>query len=118
MKTFGIINRTKHGKIFSCSACNKIHIEFNNLNFSFTEYEYNYFRNFIKNIDELYWENKNQHTPYTRKIIVPIDHNSVSTIFSCEEIRELRILLRINTADKEQLSPMKLNSITENLHMN
>jgi hypothetical protein len=87
-----IISISTHGRIMKCISCNKYHIEFNNLLFSFSENEYNKFRNYFLEFDVDYWEDRNKDVVYQRKIIVPVGHKNISTLFNKEEIIELKQL--------------------------
>ena len=88
-----IINVTDLGIVFKCSCCQKIHIEFNNLNFNFTEEQYRAFCEYLNNLDGAYWEEKNKHSVFRRKIRIPLDQSSVCLMLNKEELTGLRRLL-------------------------
>jgi hypothetical protein len=88
-----IINQTDNGKVFRCPSCNKIHIEYKNLEFLFDHTEYKFFCDYFKNLNGEYWENLNAESIYKRKIIIPIGHKNIRILlFSCE-LDELKCLL-------------------------
>jgi hypothetical protein len=87
------INQTKNGRIFRCASCDKIHIEFNNINFNFNDKEYIHFANYFKGLDGEYWELVNTNANYRRKIIVPVGHNNMNFLLNQEELEELKELL-------------------------
>lgn len=88
-----IINQSPNGIVFTCTSCNKIHIEFKNLNFNFTAKQYDYFVQYFNNLQIEIWEEKNENTLYRRKIIVPIGHHSFNIMLHRLEVIELRQLL-------------------------
>ena len=88
-----IINQTENGKIFRCESCNKIHIEYKNLNFNFKEKEYLDFAKYFQKLDGQYWEYLNRESPYQRKIQVPIGHKNLNILLSNTELQELKSLL-------------------------
>ncbi|ALO17341.1 hypothetical protein L21SP5_03744 [Salinivirga cyanobacteriivorans] len=66
-----IISQTINGKIFKCTSCSAIHIEYKNINFNFSQIQYNHFKKIILKIDGKEFEERNRHTVYRRKIIIP-----------------------------------------------
>ncbi len=91
-----VLNRTTHGKVYVCSKCDKLHIEFNNFAFSFKEKEYEYFSECLNRVDGEYYESLNYNSPYSRKIIIPIGHKNVSMLLSKVELREFVQLLNFD----------------------
>ncbi len=88
-----IINQSPNGRVFICSQCDKVHIEFNNFLFSFNQDEYRYFTSCITRIDGCYYERVNSGRQSKRKIIVPIGHRNASMMLNREELKELQKLL-------------------------
>ena len=87
-----VMNQTENGKIFRCSGCNKIHIEYKNLNFNFDEEEYENFANYFMELDGPYWESVNTHVEFGRKIIVPVGHRNLNMLLNTRELEELKQL--------------------------
>lgn len=87
-----IFNETENGKVFKCSKCNAIHIEFNNLNFNFSEKQYKHFVDYILKLDADEWEYKNRNSHYRRKILIPIGHSNVNVLLNKKELQELKYL--------------------------
>lgn len=108
------INQTVNGKIFRCSTCNKIHIEFKNLNFNFNEKEYLHFANYFQNLDGQYWEYLNRESLYRRKIQVPIGHKNMNILISNTELQELKQLFT-NTIINQ---PKMITHFKYNIHNN
>lgn len=96
-----IINQTQSGKIFKCRFCDKIHIEFKNLYFTFTKEEYNNFKNYFLDFDENYWESIRKNSTCKRKIMVPVGHKNISLLFNSEEIKEFKHLFSPDTFKKK-----------------
>jgi len=87
-----VSNKTENGKVFKCSKCDAIHIEYKNLNFNFSEKQYKHFADYILKLDGEEWENKNRNSHYRRKIIIPIGHKSVNILLNNTELQELKQL--------------------------
>lgn len=88
-----IIRQSPSGRVFRCSSCTKIHIEFKNINLNFSASEYDHFRTYINELDTEYWSRANASSPYRRKIILPVGHRNVNLLFDLVEIEDLRYLL-------------------------
>lgn len=86
------INQTENGKIFKCSDCNQIHIEFKNLNFNFNEDEFKKFAHYFSELDGQYWESMNVNVQFRKKIIIPIGHKNLNILLNNEELQELKFL--------------------------
>lgn len=87
-----VMNQTENGKVFRCSGCNKIHIEYKNLNFNFSEDEYENFINYFKELNGPYWESVNANIEFEKKIIVPIGHKNINMLLDNRELEELKQL--------------------------
>ena len=92
MAMSNIINQTQNGKVFRCSGCNKIHIEYKNLNFNFDDEEYKNFACYFMELDGPYWESVNSHVSFRKKIIVPVGHKNLNMLLNNSELEELKQL--------------------------
>jgi hypothetical protein len=99
-----IIKRTKNGLLFYCNSCNLIHLEFKNLNFNFSKKQMKKFTEYIQNLNAKEWEEINKASPFKRKIVVPISHDSFNFLLNSEELAELQELVSPNT-------PISLNTL-------
>ncbi len=88
-----IINRSLNGKVFKCSCCNKMYIEFNNMMFTFHETEFQSFVDYIISVDPEKWEKENRKSPLDRKIAISVSHRSILFILNRNELEELKELL-------------------------
>ena len=88
-----VSNKTENGKVFKCSNCDAIHIEYKNLNFNFSEKQYKHFVKTILDLDGDELEYKNQNSQYRRKIILKIGHENVNILLDNGELQELKKLL-------------------------
>ena len=107
-----VSNKTENGKVFKCSKCDAIHIEFNNLNFNFSEKQYKHFANYILKLDGNEWEYKNRNSHYRRKIIIPIGHKNVNILLNNAELQELKQLFSFEKQGSiisEDLKIMNIN---------
>ena len=90
-----ILRETLNGKVFKCLTCNLIHVEFKNLNFNFSDSQYNHFAAYIKGLDGGQWELINRKSVYSRKILIPIGYQNINIMFNSEELAEFKDLLHI-----------------------
>jgi len=107
-----ISNSTENGKVFICSKCDAIHIEFKNLNFNFSETQFKNFTDYILELNGSEWEYKNRNTHYRRKIIIPTGHKNVKILLNNGELTELKQLLSISKPCliiSENINTLKLN---------
>lgn len=88
-----LFSKTENGKVFICSKCNEIHVEFKNFNFNFSQSEYLHFSNYFMKIEADEWEYKNRETFYNRKIIIPLGYKNFNMMLNKEELLELKQLL-------------------------
>jgi len=91
-----VINQTANGCVFTCPRCEKVHVEFQNIFFSFDEKEYEYFCSCFLRMDGDYYEQMNARMKSKRKIIVPIGHRNASMLLNNKELEELQTLLSGN----------------------
>ena len=101
------IYQTKNGRIFRCASCDKIHIEFNNINFNFNDKEFEHFANYFDDLDGEYWEIANFQVNYRRKIIIPVGHKNINFLLNKEELKELKSLLANANINNKPLKLIK-----------
>ncbi len=108
-----LFSKTENGKVFICSKCNQIHVEYKNLNFNFSQKDYIYFTNYFLKIKADEWEYKNKDTFYKRKIIIPLGHKNFNMMLNKEELIELKELLssKNHQSQLELISTSFLNFI-------
>lgn len=108
-----IINKTEHGLVFKCQKCNKIHIEFRNINLNLTENDYLQFAEYINSIDGEYWEEQNKLCLYGRKIRIPIHYSTkFCLVFNLEELKAFQELFAVPVPflfDKDLLEKLTSN---------
>ena len=90
-----LFSKTENGKVFLCSKCNEIHIEYKNLNFNFSGEEFKNFSNYFIKLQPDEWEFKNRDSFYNRKIIIPIGHKNFNMMLNREELLEFKQLLNL-----------------------
>lgn len=88
-----VINKSANGQLIYCEKCELFHFEFGNLNFDFTQEEFERFRNYVTSIDGDYYHGLNSHTENRRKILLPTRLKGFHFCFYPEELREIRFLL-------------------------
>ncbi len=100
------INLTKNGQVFKCSKCNRIHIEFKNLNFNFSEKQFAHFASYLSEINPDEREKDNAHLIYKRKIIIPIGNKQVNIMLNKAELIELKQLFS-NIFPESEIKPFE-----------
>ncbi len=113
-----VLSSSVNGKIFKCHTCNKIHIEYKNLNFAFSENEYFFFKDYFLKLKPEKWERINQNTIYKRKIMVPIGHRNFTIMFHSNEIYEIKELFGNHKTKSNYSEMIALNSIEADLSLN
>lgn len=113
-----VISRTLNGKIFHCHTCNKIHIEYKNLNFNFSEDEFIFFKDYFLKLDPEKWEKINRDTCYCRKVMIPIGHKNFTAMFHAAEIYELKELFKKTRNRYNEDDLIKLKEIESGLNFN
>ena len=88
-----IIKQTENGKVFKCSKCNLLHVEFKNLNFNLTLAQYKHLADYIQNLNGSEWEDINSESNFSRKIMIPIGHQNINIMFNIDELAEFNSLL-------------------------
>ena len=92
MKTV-MINETERGRVFLCSSCNSIHMEFGNISLRFPFKDFVEFR---KTLDEIDIKNIKKEPFFIRnnnRVCFETGLPDVHLLFSIEEIKELKALL-------------------------
>ncbi len=113
-----ILSQTTNGKIFRCLTCKQIHIEYKNLNFTFSKDDFVLFREYFLELNPEVWAHKNRNTVYTRKIMVPIGHRNFTAMFHTSEIYELKELFKKMKRDTNRLELIGLDNIESHSSLN
>ncbi|WP_321281794.1 DUF6686 family protein [Marinifilum fragile] len=95
-----IYNRTSNGCLFKCDSCQSIHMEFNNMNINFSSKDkYYQFAEYLHDINIAAAVKQNAHSPYQRKIVIPIGSGSCNFMLHPGELEDLKrlCLLRLDT---------------------
>ncbi|UTW65771.1 hypothetical protein KFE94_14075 [bacterium SCSIO 12643] len=90
-----IINRSTNGLMYYCSGCKLIHIEFKNLNFNFSKKDFKTFARYMRKVEGKKWEDRNRHSPFDRKIVIPISDDNFNFLLNNEELEEFQELLNV-----------------------
>lgn len=112
-----ILKQTANGKVFKCETCNLIHIEFKNLNFNFSEFQFEHFSDYIQKLNGLEWEGINENSLYNRKIIVPIGHKNFNFMLNNNELIELQELLN-NQPEFNNLQTFQFSQYSFSTYLN
>lgn len=90
-----ILIQTTNGKIFKCANCEAIHIEYKNLNFNFKEHQFWKFVEYINQVDGQEIEQRNSHSNFKRKIIIPVGNGNFNVLMNREELEDFKRLLNL-----------------------
>ncbi len=101
-----------------CETCEKIHIEFKNLNFIFAPDEFKFFQNYFRNLNEYHWESINEKSQYDRKIMIPIGHRNFTMLFHVEEVQEIRKLLYNYNKKTKAMELVEFKHLSTTLELN
>ncbi len=112
-----IISQTTNGKIYKCSKCANIHMEYKNLYFKFSQKEYLSFKEFFFTIDGEYWEKRNKGCFSKRKIMIPISHRNFMIALNSIEVYELKALFTDEKSGEKRFKLTNL-SVFENISVN
>lgn len=83
-----------NGQIYMCSSCSKIHLEFLSTGIDFESEKVLYdFYTFLEQIDARFYELKNIHLEYRRKVIIPFPQTAIKMLLTAEEVDDLRRLI-------------------------
>ncbi|WP_421919306.1 DUF6686 family protein [Marinifilum sp.] len=103
-----IYNRTSNGCLFKCDSCQSIHLEFNNININFSSIDSYYkFAEYLRDINIDATLKQNVHSPYQRKIVIPIGGGGCNFMLHPGELEDLKRLCLWNL-EKNTLNISKL----------
>ncbi|UOB17992.1 DUF6686 family protein [Abyssalbus ytuae] len=109
-----ITNRTKNGIVVACVDCKKYQVLFKNLNFNFSQYEYESFINYLRSIDAKGWEEEYKNSIYEKKIPIPTAQQNLIILIDSAELTEIKDLL----LHSDYLVPLGCNDIDYRLFNN
>ncbi len=92
-----ILIETANGKIFKCSQCEAIHIEYRNLNFNFQKEDFRKFIQYVNSLGANETEKRNQQSIFSRKILMPVGNKCFNVIFNSIEFEEFKRMLNFQT---------------------
>lgn len=85
--------KTENGRIFKCTNCNDIHIEYKILNINLSERQFKQFSLNIIAIDGEAWEARNKCCEGKRKIFIPLESKSIILMLNNTELIEFKTLV-------------------------
>lgn len=109
-----IIKRTTNGLLLFCPNAKIFQLSFNNLLLNLTSYELDVFIDYIKNVDEDYWEKEYENSIYEKRIPIPTTQKNLMIMLDIFEIKELRILMGVKNKNRF----LTLNEIDYKLVLN
>lgn len=101
-----ILKTTTNGKIFTCGKCNAIHIEYKNINFNLSKDQFLEYAKYLNKLNGSEWEEANQSSPLTRKIIIPTQDTHISLLLNNQELNELKKLFECHITSKSSKSSL------------
>ena len=84
---------TLNGKLFICSSCKKIHLEFGNIAMDFqSEKSLREMLTYLNSVKQTSQDLPDQEMPYRRKIMIPFQNTNLKILLNEIEIAELTLL--------------------------
>lgn len=84
---------TLNGKLFICSSCKKIHLEFGNIGMDFqSEKSLKEMLTYLNSVKQTSQNLSDREMPYRRKIMIPFQDTSLKILLNEAEIEELILL--------------------------
>ena len=87
------IYSTGNGQVIRKIPENEILVEFGNISWRLTMFQFRLMQDFINKIDGKYFIEINKDSYYKRKIRIPIKNTNLSILFNLEELEDLRALI-------------------------
>ncbi|WP_075603991.1 DUF6686 family protein [Saccharicrinis aurantiacus] len=87
---------TLNGKVFKCSKCNLIHVEYKNININLSKSQFQQYADYLDTLDGAMWETQNTKAAFSRKIIIPTSDSHIRILLNKEELNELKYLFGCN----------------------
>jgi hypothetical protein len=94
-----ILSKVKSGELSLCLDYQIYYLEFNNIYLELNRDEFQYFKDFVLNIEIDYWEHKYACAKVKRKIPIPSMQPNLVLMFKRQEINELKVLF--NDVEKD-----------------
>ncbi|TLX77490.1 hypothetical protein E9993_02310 [Labilibacter sediminis] len=116
MKEIG--TKSVNGHMFTCSKCDKIHFEFNQIGIDFSSIDIlRDFYNYLVKIDGVEFETLNKKTTYQRKIHIPFPNTAIKLLLSLNDLNELITLIhkfihKYNLKVQKRVFMRKLSNIS------
>ncbi|RKD91391.1 DUF6686 family protein [Mangrovibacterium diazotrophicum] len=118
---------TLNGKLFICSSCKKIHLEFGNIGMDFqSEKTLKEMLTYLNGVKQTSQSFPNQDMPYRRTIMIPFENTNLKILLNDDEIEELTSLFthfialmngeKITVGQKE--IPMKIFNGISSIRLN
>ena len=85
--------RTDKGQIIKKLPENEFHVEFGNVLWKLTLFQFKVLRQFIDSLDKDFFSVKNENTLMKREIRIPVNGTNLSIMLNDEELNDLRDLL-------------------------
>ncbi|MEH6705339.1 MAG: DUF6686 family protein [Galbibacter orientalis] len=103
-KNLKVLNRSKNGILIYCKHNNMYQLLYNNLNFNFTEVEFESFHNYLHNIEVDYWEEEYKYSIYDKRIPIPTIQSNLLILLNKQEVEELAALIKLRPKKYDLLS--------------
>ncbi len=108
-KHLQILNRSKNGLLIYCKNNHMYQLLFNNLNFNFTEEEYESFQRYMYSLEVEYWEQEFKHSVYDKRIPIPTIQSNLLILLNKTEVLELKKLIQMHQSSHELIKASDIN---------
>lgn len=108
-KHLKILSRSKNGLLIFCQHNHMYQLLFNNLNFNFTQDEFESFQRYMYTLEADYWEQEFKHSIYDKRIPIPTIQSNLLILLNKAEVMELKQLIQMQLNNQELLTASEIN---------
>lgn len=108
-KHLQILNRSKNGLLIFCKHNYMYQLLFNNLNFNFTQEEFESFQRYMYTLEVEYWEQEFKYSIYNKRIPIPTIQSNLLILLNKAEVLELKRLIEMHQSGHELIKASDIN---------
>src|SRR5690606_1075713 len=104
-----ILSRSKNGLLNYSKYNHMNQLLFNNINFNFTQDEFESFQRYVYTLDEDYWEEEFKYSVFDKRIPIPTIQSNLLILLNKTEVLELKRLIEIHQSCYELIKGSDIN---------
>lgn|SRR5690606_144017 len=108
-KHLKILNRSKNGLLIFCKHSHMYQLLFNNLNFNFTQGEFESFQRYMFSLEVDYWEQEFKYSVYDKRIPIPTIQSNLLILLDKIEVLELKELIEMHQSGHKLIKASDIN---------